>query len=101
MSNSLDWTTDSDSPPVALPSEIPTRLDVSNLPLPILRSGSVEALIAQNEDLMARLSVTLRRMSIMEEDANRLKTEKDLAEQQTRNVADQILLHENKDEYWK
>ena len=48
---------------IPTPNQIPVPLDLSELPDHILRSGAVEALTNQNEDLMARLSVVLRKTS--------------------------------------
>lgn len=47
-----------------------SHLDFENTPSPHssahLKSSSLESLISQNEDLMARLKVTLRRLSLLE-----------------------------------
>lgn len=53
--------------PVPLPTEIPSPPNFSSLPDHILHSGTVETLIGQNEDLMARLKVNLRRNSLLEQ----------------------------------
>jgi chromosome segregation ATPase len=99
----MDWiqNANDDAPAVPLPNEVPRKLDLSHLPLPVLRSGSVEALIAQNEDLMARLTVTLRRLSLLEETNGSLAGEKTQLERQLQGLSDQFLIHQKKDEYWK
>lgn len=53
--------------PVPLPTEIPPAPDISHLPAHILHSGTIETLIGQNEDLMARLKVNVRRNGILEQ----------------------------------
>lgn len=53
--------------PVPLPTEVPPPPDLSSLPPHILHSGTVETLIGQNEDLMSRLKVNIRRNSILEQ----------------------------------
>lgn len=53
--------------PVPLPLEIPPPPNLSQLPAHILHSGTVETLIGQNEDLMARLKVNIRRNSLLEQ----------------------------------
>ena len=53
--------------PVPLPTEIPAAPDLSMLPAHILHSGTVETLIGQNDDLMARLKVNIRRNSVLEQ----------------------------------
>lgn len=51
---------------IPIPTQLPETPDLSGLPSHILRSGAVETLIHQNEDLMSRLTVALRRNSQME-----------------------------------
>lgn len=50
-----------------IPIELPPPPDLSNLPSHILHSGTVETLIGQNDDLMARLKVNIRRNSVLEQ----------------------------------
>lgn len=50
-----------------LPLDLPPVPNLSSLPAHILHSGTVETLIGQNEDLMARLKVNIRRNSILEQ----------------------------------
>jgi predicted nucleic acid-binding Zn-ribbon protein len=52
---------------VPLPMDLPPIPNLSNLPAHILHSGTVETLIGQNEDLMARLKVNIRRNSVLEQ----------------------------------
>ncbi len=51
---------------LALPDELPLRPDLSHLPDHVLRSTAVETLLQQNDELMSRLSVSLRRISNLE-----------------------------------
>ena len=51
---------------VALPNDVPRPPDFSSLPPSILHSGTVETLIAINDDLMARLKINIRRNSVLE-----------------------------------
>lgn len=51
---------------LALPNELPKSPDLSHLPDHVLRSNAVETLLQQNEELMSRLSVSLRRLSHLE-----------------------------------
>ncbi|MES2966027.1 MAG: hypothetical protein V4760_19250 [Bdellovibrionota bacterium] len=55
------------SVPVPLPTEIPPPPNLSQLPAHILHSGTVETLIGQNEDLMVRLKVNIRRNGVLEQ----------------------------------
>lgn len=86
---------------VPLPNDVPPKLDLSHLPLPVLRAGSVEALINQNEDLMARLTVSLRRLALVEEENIRIEEEKKHLTDALQNRSDQLLIQQKKDEYWK
>jgi chromosome segregation ATPase len=52
---------------VPLPLDLPPVPNLSTLPAHILHSGTVETLIGQNEDLMARLKVNIRRNSVLEQ----------------------------------
>lgn len=58
---------DQTSVPVPLPTEIPAPPNLSQLPAHILHSGTVETLIGQNEDLMVRLKVNIRRNGVLEQ----------------------------------
>ncbi len=76
-------------------------VDFKNIPRDMRKSGTVEALISQNEDLMARLKVNLRRMTSLE-DENRLLHQnfKDLTLSHA-SVSDQMLVWREKERIWK
>lgn len=82
---------------IPLPNHLPRKLDLSILPDNVQKSGAIDSLIRQNEDLMARLNVALRRHSILEEQAG--KFENTLKQLQDRNeaLADQVLVYREKD----
>ncbi|MBK7842541.1 MAG: hypothetical protein IPJ71_02425 [Bdellovibrionales bacterium] len=82
---------------IPLPTHLPLKLDLSALPENVQKSGAIDSLIRQNEDLMARLNVALRRHSILEEQAG--KFENTLKQLQDRNeaLADQVLVYREKD----
>lgn len=86
---------------VALPDEVPKRQDLSHLPKEILKSSTVENLISQNEDLMARLKVSLRRLSILESENQKFADESNKARLSQSSVADQILIWKEKDALWR
>ncbi len=58
---------------IPLPNELPPPPRLASLPPQILHSGTVETLIGQNEDLMARLKVNLRRNAILEQQIIKLE----------------------------
>ncbi|MGZ3769037.1 MAG: hypothetical protein ACXVCR_02995 [Bdellovibrio sp.] len=86
---------------IALPDELPKRQDLSHLPKEILKSSTVENLISQNEDLMARLKVSLRRLSLLENENQKLTDESNKARLSQSSVTDQILVWKEKDSLWR
>ncbi|MCB0342606.1 MAG: hypothetical protein H6626_03860 [Pseudobdellovibrionaceae bacterium] len=77
---------------IPVPSQLPTALELDQLPDHVLRSGAVEALIQQNDDLMARLRVTLRRISVYEERLHRSESERQKILAEYENFRDQVLV---------
>lgn len=86
---------------IPLPDEMPTKKDFSHLPKEILKSTTVENLISQNEDLMARLKVTLRRLSALETENQRVIEEANKIKLSQSSVSDQIMVYKEKDSMWK
>lgn len=86
---------------IPLPDEMPRQNDFSHLPKEILKSSTVENLISQNEDLMARLKVTLRRLSLLETENHRFSEEANKARLSQSSVTDQILVWREKDNIWR
>lgn len=86
---------------IPLPDELPKTSDYSHLPKEILKSSTVENLISQNEDLMARLKVTLRRLSIIETENQKLSEESSRVRLSQSSVTDQILVLKEKDNLWR
>lgn len=52
---------------LAIPTDLPAAPDLSNIPAHVLHTGTIETLIGQNDDLMARLKVNIRRNSTLEQ----------------------------------
>lgn len=86
---------------IPLPDELPKKADLSHLPQEILKSSTVENLISQNEDLMARLKVALRRLSILESENQKMMDDANRARMSQSSTADQILVLKEKDSLWK
>ncbi len=76
-------------------------LDFIDLPKDVRNSSTVDSLINQNEDLMARLSVTMRRMQAIEDENKSLI--QNLGEQKRSNsvLSDQLLIRKEKEKVWK
>ncbi len=79
----------------------PEIFDFKQIPRDVRKSGTVEALISQNEDLMARLKVNLRRMTTLEDENRALQQDvKDLNLSYS-SVSDQNLIWKEKELIWK
>lgn len=101
--NHLEFTTESTGIPatIPLPDELPPRPNLSSIPREILATSTVENLISQNEDLMARLKVSLRRLSTLEMENKRVVEEAAQAQQRVRLADDQVQVFREKDSAWK
>ncbi len=82
---------------IALPNESPSLLTQINLPEGVLRSQAVETLLNENEDLMARLNVSLRRITLTEQKWEDLKRENETLKHKLSSLRDQILVLSEKD----
>lgn len=80
-----------------VPNQLPKPPDLSHLPSDILRSSTVETLIHQNEDLLSRLSISLRRNSQLEENIAQLEKNHRILQHRFSNQEDQLLVLKNKD----
>ncbi|MGZ5279583.1 MAG: hypothetical protein ACXWC9_06560, partial [Pseudobdellovibrionaceae bacterium] len=79
----------------------PEIFDFKHIPRDVRKSGTVEALISQNEDLSARLNVNIRRMTSLEDENRALQQDiKDLNLSYT-SVTDQNLVWKEKERLWK
>jgi chromosome segregation ATPase len=79
-----------------LPTEVPERIDLSQVPANILRSNVVEALVSQNEDLMSRLGVVLRRTALLEDKLSDTRLECEQFRAKYENLNDQLLVLKEK-----
>lgn len=86
---------------IALPDELPKLADRNSIPQDILKSTTIENLFSQNEDLMGRLKVTLRRLSGIELENERLAESARKANMSQTLVHDQLLILKEKDGLWK
>jgi chromosome segregation ATPase len=60
---------------IPLPNQMPRGVNFRDIPASAMKSSTLESLISQNEDLMARLSVSLRKANQFEEKAAVLEKE--------------------------
>ena len=95
-------------------NQLITSEDISRIPLPNdfnLRkesfvtsneiSSSVETLLNQNEDMMARLKVTLRRLALVENENLEHRRGVYELQQTNKSFADQLLIWKEKEKVWK
>ncbi len=79
--NSLTAQVDEVVQGIPLPNQLPKGLDFTDLPVTLRRSSTLETVLSQNEDLMARLKVSLRttheleqRSTVLENELHGIKT---------------------------
>lgn len=73
----------------------------SQLAKEALRSSTIEQLLSQNDDLMARLKVSLRKLSTLEQELKVAREESYQIKQEQQSREDRILVLKEKDNYWK
>lgn len=87
---------------IPLPDEVPSRQRFAqNIPAEILKTNTVENLISQNEDLMARLKVALRRLSVLELENQKITEESNKIRLSQSAFNDQLMVFREKDNAWK
>lgn len=74
---------------------------LSSIPGDIRKTSAVETLLAQNEDLMARLKVSLRRLSLTDEDLRSLTEKFENLKTTHASLSDQMLVWREKERLWK
>ena len=77
-------------------SELPEKFDLTQISPEAARSNAVEALLQQNDDLMARLSVSLRRISELEDKLNFTQQSNEKMKFHYENLKDQVLILKQK-----
>ncbi len=85
---------------IAIPSEIPKITGRGQIPLELQRSAAIESLLAQNEDLMARLKVNLRRLTQSENEMDELRKENRRLTDKTAAMSDQTSVFSEKEAHW-
>ncbi len=82
---------------IALPNQLPKGLDFKDIPTTAFKSSTLEALISQNEDLMARLSVSLRKSSQLEERVGVLEQDNSIYKGKLESLREQHMVLQEKD----
>jgi len=82
---------------IPLPNQLPAGVNFRDLPPTALKSSTLESLISQNEDLMARLSVALRKANMLEEKTAILEKDNQSYEAKFQTLKEQYLVLHEKD----
>jgi len=83
-------------PEVPLPNDLPKKMDISNLPDSILRSRTFESMSQQNEDLHARLNISLKRIAKLEDHLSGANENNERLRYQYDTLNDQVLILKEK-----
>ncbi len=86
---------------IPLPDQLPAKPQLSHIPSEILKSSTIETLISQNEDLMSRLKITIRRLQLLENENQELGQEILQTKKAYNAMKDQLSIEEDKDQNWK
>jgi chromosome segregation ATPase len=76
-------------------------LDFIEIPRDLRKSSTVESLLQQNEDLMARLKVCIRRLSLLEDENKALVDKTNEVDRNYSAISDQMLVWKEKEKVWK
>lgn len=82
---------------IPLPDALPQKLDFKNLPHQVLRSATIDSLLQQNEDLMVRLKVQIRRNADLEEQVQSFKDSSSDVFHEIDRLKDELLIYKEKD----
>lgn len=82
---------------IPLPDAVPPKLDFKNLPHQVLRSATIDSLLQQNEDLMVRLKVQIRRNADLEEQVRSFKDSSSDVFHEIDRLKDELLIYKEKD----
>ncbi len=82
---------------IPLPNQLPKGLDFSEIAPNAIKSSTIETLINQNEDLMARLTVILRKNNELEDKVGELETENKAIRARFETIKDQFMVLQEKD----
>lgn len=99
--NNLDLLPELSQIKMTLPDELPPPVHRDRIPPELLRSSTIENLISQNEELMTRLKVTLRRLALLEDENQRLNSENQKENMRASTVSEQVLVLKEKDQIWR
>lgn len=86
---------------MTLPDELPPPVQRDKFPADLLRSSTIENLISQNEELMSRLKVTLRRLDNLETENQKLAEVARKEQLRSATLNEQFMVMREKDRMWK
>lgn len=82
-------------------SDCHTNGNLAQLPTAKVKSGAIESLLSQNEDLSARIKVLLRRLAAIEEENLTLTQEHREMKHQLHGLTDQASVYREKESAWR
>ncbi|MCB0414453.1 MAG: hypothetical protein KDD50_08975, partial [Bdellovibrionales bacterium] len=97
LNQNFQFVDETDPLKIPLPNELPSPLNIQELAVAAQRSSTIEALLSQNEDLMARLAVNLRRSAQLEQKLNSYEQTHQELLKKHENLKDQIMILKQKD----
>ena len=74
------------------PNEIPKKIDISTLPKHLAQTNIIDSLVRQNDELIARLSINIKRIYLLEEEIDSIKKKNEYYSKQYASLRDQILI---------
>jgi chromosome segregation ATPase len=86
---------------VPLPNEIPAPARIDHLPQELLKSQAIENLIQQNEDLMSRLTVQVRKTARLESALQEADAGRKDFEAKIQSLKDQLLVFRRKEQLFE
>lgn len=86
---------------IPTPDDFPKKINYSAIPKEILKSSTMENLMSQNDDLMARLKVSIRRLAIVENENLKIQEESRKIKSEFSTITDKMLILQEKENSWK
>lgn len=85
-----------------LPNEVPAPIFTrENIGVDLSRSATLDAVISQNEDLMNRLKVSLKRLSLLESENHRLSEEANRSKLTYSSIKSQVDVYREEAQEWR
>jgi chromosome segregation ATPase len=87
-----EFNNDADISRIKTPDQVPEPISFKNVPESVMRSGVIETLMQQNDELLTRLNVALKRIMILDEKLNDANLSAEQMRSKYDNIKDQLLV---------